>query len=73
MQALTTASEQFSTKLDKMITGTSIRLLGHAAGLARFAEGLRQTRSVLDSDCQRIDTALKVIGFGDAEPETEDE
>ncbi len=67
VEALSKTSEQLSEKLVKVVNATPLR--GDQAELARFAEQVRQTRSVLDGYCREIDLVLKRIGFGDAEAE----
>ena len=70
VEALAKTSEQLSDKLVKVLNATP--LSGEDAELAEFAEELRRTRFVLDGYCREIDLILKRIGFGEAEPPSED-
>ena len=73
MEALANSSEQLSKNLIKVIDGVGTKLRGDEAGLAQFAEQLRQTRFVLDEQCREIDRILERIGFGDTDPTADTE
>jgi hypothetical protein len=71
VKAVVDTAEQFHKKLSQVLDSVGPTLMGEDAGVAAFAEQLRQARFELDKHCQEIDRLLDRIGYGDTEAQPE--